>query len=122
MASDNTFLNRDFYMHPMKELTFSDERLEQRKFRWMNFGLIGMGVSIALITQKKDNLIVLALVLFALLTVFEAIGLLIVEKKIVRLGKNPWYVDLWFYESTAIDVFFLVAALLSLGIGVFIST
>jgi hypothetical protein len=94
-------------------------RVEDRKFRWMNFGLIGMGASIALLTRVQNLYFIAAMVLFAILVVFEAIGLYIVEKNHPGLGENKWYVRLWFYKATLCDVLFLVIAMLLLGIGIY---
>ena len=96
------------------------KHLESRKFHWMNFGLIGIGASIALLVYIENNLFIfLALVLFALIVIFEAVGLRIIERKNAYLGKNPWYVKLWFFNSTFWDIVLLVIALILLGLGVY---
>lgn len=99
------------------------DRLERRKFSWINVSLVGAGTSIALLTQTetKNIFLLLALFVFAVLIVFEAIGLRLIETKYATLGRNPWYVRLWFYKSTFYDVLLLVAGMVCLGIGTYFS-
>lgn len=95
-------------------------QLETRKFNWMNFGLIGIGSSIALLTLLKNNIfILLAMFTFVILVIFEAIGLRVIEKNYPNLGRNSWYVRLYFYYSTFWDIILLIIALVLLGLGVY---
>ena len=95
--------------------------LESRKFHWINFGLVGMGASIAILTQLKGNFFIfLSMIMFGILVIFEAIGLWIVESNIALLSSNKWYVTLWFHQSTLLDIILLVVAMSFLGLGTYI--
>ncbi len=97
-----------------------NEKLEARKFRWIDLSLIGMGASIALLQIQRNALFLIAMILFGGIILFEAVGLRVVEKKFAALGPNPWYIHLWFYNATLIDVILVVLALLCLGLGGFV--
>ena len=100
-------------------ISFNKE-LEERKFRWINVGLIGIGTSLTLLIQiKKSWAFLIALGIFVILVIFEAIGLYTVEKNIAILGGNPWYVKLWFYNSTLVDIIIFIISIIFLGIGLY---
>ena len=92
--------------------------LESRKFKWINLGLVGITANIILITQgAKNYFFVISLILFSIMCLFEVVGVWVVEKKNVGISKNHWFLELYFYNSTIIDIILVFLSIITLGIG-----
>lgn len=96
-------------------------KLEKRKFNWINLALVGITANIILITQGAKNLyFVYSIFLFSFISLLEAIGLWVIDNKHVGITKGKWYIEMWFYKTTTINVSILFLAVISLIIGTLI--